>query len=273
MGKIATARRVFREQGLNGILSALKVGYLGKWLGDEDNWWYGKLIEMRGNVVRIEGCTFSLDSPVIGTALKSNFIGNRYERPEREALRRFLDPELPVVEFGGSVGVVSCLTNRKLSHPQQHVVVEANPALIPLLKKNRDLNQCEFEVLPRMVGYGSEQSTFYPNSVYFLASTAIPPSSGEADVILEVQTVNLQSILDQYGFDRCTLICDIEGGEADLVRHESGVLKERVATIILEVHEWSLGEERVAGMIEEIEGLGFRTVYMEAQTYVFQKES
>ncbi|MGB7925677.1 MAG: FkbM family methyltransferase [Pyrinomonadaceae bacterium] len=273
MGKLTTARRVFRAQGLNGILSALKDGYLGKWLGDEDNWWYGKLIEMRGNVVRIEGCSFSLDSPVIGTALKSNFILNRYERPEREALRRFLDPDLPVIEFGGSVGVVACLTNRKLNDPRRHVVVEANPALIPLLKKNRDLNGCEFEILPRMVGYGSEQSTFYPNSVYFLASTAIPPASGEADVVLKVQTVNLQSILDQYKFDRCTLICDIEGGEADLVRHEAHLLKERVATIILEVHEWSLGEEKVAGMLREIESLGFKTVYSEAQTYVFQKES
>src|ERR1051325_201510 len=93
--------------------------------------------------------------------MKSRFVLNQYERPEREAITRYLDPSLPVVEFGACIGVVSCLTNKKLGNPQQHVVVEANPHLVPLLNKNREANHCEFTILHRAVGYGSNEIEFH----------------------------------------------------------------------------------------------------------------
>src|SRR2546426_6211274 len=105
-------------------MSVLKERYFDNWLGRKIDWWYGRLIEIRGNNVSIDGCTFSLESPAIATQSKSRFMFGQYERPEREAIRRFLDPTLPVVEFGGSIGVLSCLTNRRLSDPQRHVVIE-----------------------------------------------------------------------------------------------------------------------------------------------------
>jgi len=272
MGRISTAKQVFRTKGAAGVLSVVSQQYLGDWLGRQVSWCYGKMIELRGNIVRIDGCTFSLDSPVITTESKSKFLFGQYERPEREALRRFLDPDLPVVEFGGSIGVVSCLTNRKLLDPKRHVVVEASPALVPLLKTNRDQNHCDFDVLACMVGYGSERGTFYLNKSNFVASSAVAGEVNNGNEVLEVPTIDLRSILDQYQFARCTLICDIEGGESDLLRYEHETIRERVATLILEVHPWSLGEERVAEMFREIKELGFQMLYSEADTYAFKND-
>src|SRR6266446_8624399 len=133
MGRLRTAARLLRSQGAAGVMSALKDRYLDNWIGRRIEWIYGKVVERRGNTVQVDGCIFSLDSPAITTASKSKFMFNQYERPEREAVRRFVDPAMPVVEFGGSIGVISCLTNRKLVAPDRHVVVEANPALVPLL--------------------------------------------------------------------------------------------------------------------------------------------
>jgi FkbM family methyltransferase len=271
MGKLTTATRVFRTQGTAGVMSALKDRYLNNWVGRRMEWCYGKAIELRGNTIEIDGCTFSLDNPTITTGSKSKFMFGQYERPERDAVRRFVDPAIPVVEFGGSIGVISCLTNRKLVAPQRHVVVEANPALVPLLQANRDRNQCRFTILPRLVAYGSAQAPFYADSANFVIGSAVPSEAGSAVDILEVQTIDLRTILDQYQFERCTLICDIEGGESDLVRYESAVLRERVTALILEVHEWSLGRERVGELLREIVGLGFACVYSEADTYTFQK--
>jgi FkbM family methyltransferase len=252
-------------------MSALKDRYLDNWIGRRIEWIYGKVVERRGNTVQVDGCIFSLDSPAITTASKSKFMFNQYERPEREAVRRFVDPAMPVVEFGGSIGVISCLTNRKLVAPERHVVVEANPALVPLLLRNRDRNRCRFTVLPRMIAYGAEQARFYAETGNFVIGSATPAASGRTIDVVTVPTIDLRSIVDEYQFDRCTLVCDIEGGESELFRHESEIVSERVATLILEVHEWSMGKERVGELLKGIADLGFRTVCFEADTYTFQK--
>lgn len=270
MKKLATAKRVFQTRGFAGIGATLKTKYADKWLGKEHNWCYGKLVELRGNEVTIDGCLFSLDSAAIATRIKSSFLFGEYEKPEREAIRRFLNPNLPVVEFGGSVGVVACITNRRLADPRHHIVVEANPALIPILQKNRDLNQCQFEILPCMVGYGGDQGTFYASTTNFLTSTSISGDISESANLTTVKTTNLSSVLEQHRFARCTLICDIEGGEADLLKHESDVLSDRVSMLMMEVHDHLLGEERAAQVLDQIHGIGFETVFAETNTYVFQ---
>jgi len=270
MGKLATAKLVLQNDGIAGVIRAFKERYLDRLIGDQINWCYGRSLELRGNVVRIDGCTFSLDSDAITTRSKSKFMFGQYEKPERQAVDQFLNPSLPVVEFGGSIGVVSCLTNRRLEHPRSHVVVEANPALVPVLIRNRDLNNCEFVILPRMIGYNGQVGTFFADNENFVIGTGVSSDSSSLQR-LEVATIDLRSILDQYGFQRCTLICDIEGGESDLLRYEAEVLKNRVETIILEVHEWSLGKNRVAEMFSELRDLGFKEVLSQLDTYVFQK--
>jgi FkbM family methyltransferase len=253
------------------VAAAFKDRYLENWLGQRINWCYGKALEIRGNTIEIEGCSFGLDSRAITTESKSKFMFNQYERPEREAVRQFVDPALPVVEFGGSIGVVSCLTNRKLRDPQQHVVVEANPELVPLLLRNRDRNRCHFIVLPRLVAYGYEQAPFYASAANFAIGSGTAPERGFEVRVTSVATIDLRSIVEENRFERCTVICDIEGGEFDLVRHESQILKERVETLILEVHEWAASKERVIELFRDIAGLGFRTVFSEGDTYTFQK--
>lgn len=271
MSSLATAKRVFQRRGLNGVLSAFRDRFLMNKLGRKLDWCYGRAIELRGNTVKIDDCVFSLNSPMITTSSKSKFMFDQYEQPEREAVQRFLNPDLPVVEFGASIGVVSCLTNRRLSQPQNHVVVEANPALLTLLNENRNLNECQFSVLPRVIGYDGTHMSFYVNNDNFVVSSAVPSEGGEALEKHEVRTTSLESILKEYGFETCTLICDIEGGESDLVRHESDVLKNHVSTLILEVHEWSLGKTRVEEIFAELAELGFNTVSAELDTYTFQK--
>src|SRR4030095_11253575 len=271
MGQLETAKRVFAESGVNGVLAAIKDRYLTNRVGLQLEWCYGRSIEIRGNTVEIDGCAFSLDSPVITTASKGKFMFDRYERPERNALQSFVDPDLPVIELGGSIGVVSCLTNRLLNNPKNHVVVEANPNLVPLLIENRDRNKCQFSVLPRVVGYGADHITFYTDNNNFVVSSAVQTERCDQLEAHDIRTINVDAILDENNFERCTLICDIEGGESDLLQNEAEVLKNRVSTLILEVHEWSLGKERVEEMLSELSDLGFQNKTTELDTYTFQK--
>jgi len=214
--------------------------------------------------MRLDHCNFRLDSPVVSPHIRRLFFFNRYERPERRALERFLDPKLPVVELGSAVGVIACLANKKLHDPYRHVAVEANPDLLPLLRENRRLNDCHFTIMHRALAYGSREKTFYRASNY-LGSNALKPCG----IPIQVQTVILKQILETFGFEICTLICDIEGGESDLIAHELDVIRERVKTLILEVHDWLLAPKVVRTLLLDLEESGFVPVHKEEYNYVF----
>ena len=115
---------------------------------------------MPTDIMRLDGCKFSIAKDPVPANVVDLLLLDRYEEPERKALKKFLDPELPVVELGACIGVVSCLTNRRLHKPNKHVVVEANPALLPLLEQNRDRNDCQFKIVHAAVSHGARTITF-----------------------------------------------------------------------------------------------------------------
>ena len=253
--KLTSAGDVLRLRGpiafaLEALANVLPRG-TASWLRCAEHWWVGRLVEISGNLVTLEECRFSVDSPAVGTSVKSLLIFDAYEQPERVAVKRFLDPRLPVVELGGSIGVVSCLTNKMLDDPERHVVVEANPALATLLRRNRDRNGCRFTILDRALAYGGDTIAFD------LGGSATSSLHVKTGVTSLVGKTSLEEILAEHGFGLINLICDIEGAEADLVENECDCLCERVKTLIVEVHPNVLGGDRVASMIERLESRGF----------------
>ncbi|MEW6127529.1 MAG: FkbM family methyltransferase [Acidobacteriota bacterium] len=266
MNKIATAMRVYRSQGFKGVILVYPQK-IRRWLFENDHWWAGKLIELKGNTAMLDGCIFDLHSPLISTSVKSQFLLNRYEKNERKLLKLYFNPELPVIELGAAVGVMSCLTNKRLVNPHHHIVVEANADLLPLLEINRLLNGCSFRVIHRAIAYGRKQVLF-KQKANFLASS-VQAINGNP---LSVSTITLKEILDEQQFELCTLICDIEGGERDLINYEIETLKERVKTIILEVHEWSLGKDAVNQTLLKLQRNGFKHLVELGINHVFENE-
>src|SRR5579885_2870151 len=96
----------------------------------------GKIIERLGNYVAIREVRYSADHPTLSPSLKARMAFGWYEGEEMLLVKRHLPADLPIIELGGSLGVLSCLTNRRLRNPRKHWVIEANPTLIPLLEKN-----------------------------------------------------------------------------------------------------------------------------------------
>jgi FkbM family methyltransferase len=204
--------------------------------------------------VRLDGCTFDL-SGVTNDSTRIELITNKYESAERRAILRFLRRDLPVIEFGGSIGVVACVTNKLLADPRAHVVVEANPLAIPRLEQNRKLNQSRFEIVNRAIAYGAETVTFRPSTD--LAGNSITEPGDEAPVT--VPTATLGALAHDRGFKRFNLVSDIEGLEYDLVCQETDALR-NADTIIMETHARYIGEEKFLAMMTQLEQLGFRIV-------------
>jgi FkbM family methyltransferase len=239
--KVVTAYRLLREGGVKNFY---------------DHSWLMWQIKTKGHKaeVRLDRCIFNLDR-ITDFPTKVELIMNKYEAPERRAVGRYVRQDLPVVELGGSMGVVACVTNRLLKNPTAHVVVEANPLVIPQLEINRALNRCQFEIVNRAIAYEMESVTFRPSSNVCVSSIT---AAGDQSPVT-VQTTRLSEIVRDRGFARFNLICDIEGLEYDMICREMDVLK-NADTIILETHARFIGEDKCRLMMSKLEHIGFRIV-------------
>src|SRR5947209_8143485 len=137
---LGLARRVVRPLGRSMLVSHRLVG---------------RLVELGGNRVTIEGLHFSVDNTLITRREKGLLDVGLHETGEIALARRYVVGGLPVVELGGGIGVVSCIVNRQLTRPTDHVVVEANADLVPTLEVNRRLNGAGFRIRNVALAYGS----------------------------------------------------------------------------------------------------------------------
>jgi FkbM family methyltransferase len=247
-----TVNALFREGGAKRVYDYvwLRLQVLAKGHKDE---------------IRIDGCTFRLKEITDG-ATRIELITRNYEAAERKAVARYLRRDLPVVELGGSMGVVACVTNRLLKDRKAHLVVEANPLAIPHLQHNRQLNRCQFEIVNCAIAYGAEFITFRPATN--MAGSSITRPGEESPVT--VDAIPLRKLVHDRGFERFGLVCDIEGLEYDLVCHEGDVLK-NADTIIMETHARYIGEEKLRLMMTKLEQFGFKVVEEIGFVVVLQK--
>jgi FkbM family methyltransferase len=250
--KWRTVHALFREGGAKRVYDYiwLRLQVLAK--GNKDE-------------IRLDGCTFRLKEITDGSTRIELITGN-YEVAERRAVARYLRRDLPVVELGGSMGVVACVTNKLLQDRKAHLVVEANPLAIPHLEHNRQLNRSQFEIVNCAIAYGAEFITFRPSTN--MAGSSITRPGEELPV--SVAAIPLRKLVQDRGFERFGLVCDIEGLEYDLVCHEGDVLKS-ADTIIMETHGRYIGEEKLGLMMTRLEQLGFKLVEETGFVVVLQK--
>jgi FkbM family methyltransferase len=247
-----TVNALFRDGGVKRVFDYvwLRLQVLAK--GNKDE-------------IRIDGCTFRLKEITDGSTRIELITGN-YEAAERKAVARYLRRDLPVVELGGSMGVVACVTNRLLKDRKAHVVVEANPLAIPHLEHNRQLNRSQFEIVNCAIAYGAELVTFRPATN--MAGTSLTQPGEQSPVT--VTAISLQKLVHDRGFASFGLVCDIEGLEYDLVCQEGDVLR-NADTIIMETHARYIGEQKLHLMMTKLKQLGFKVVEEIGFVVVMQK--
>ena len=262
--RVTTAFNVLKAGGLQGVAS-VSLEKAGMWWRHGEGFDLRKIVGRPADVARVEGCLFALDEPAVSAALRYLLLTGKHEAPERMLVKRHLDPSLPLVELGGALGVVSCIANRRLHHPARHVVVEANPALIPVLARNRTRNRCSFTVVNRAIAYDTATVDFVVHD-NVLASGV---KAGEGTRVA-VATTTLADLVDEHGFETCTLVCDIEGAEVDIVHREGETLGSRVKTLIVEVHDRLVGADVCEGMLARLRSLGFERLEQQWDTIAFR---
>ena len=248
----------WKAQGAIGV-AALLAGRVSPWYRTLRGWYrqcLGWLVELGGNRVWLDGCRFDVSHPQISRRLRARFLRGAYEPAERDLLKRRLNRDIPVIELGGGLGVVATLVNRLLHNPAHHVVVEANPALIPVIERQKALNDAQFAIIHAAVGYSPHGLMRLHVGDEFIAARV----ESEARESIEVPAMTLQQILQRHPYEGATLVCDIEGMETELVAAEGEVLSRHFDTLIIEVHPGFRSPDECAALFVRLDELGFHKI-------------
>lgn len=168
-------------------------------------------------------------------------IFNLYESKEILFLNNYLRNDLPCIELGSSIGIVSSQIC-KLS-TQKKIFVEANPSLIKTIHSNLVLNQFDnFEIINAAIAYG-EGTTVSFNFGDSNLTGNINQSKKEQ---VTVTKTSLKTILEQHPeINDFTLVMDIEGAELDLIEQEADSLI-NCKQIIAEFHDVNTTDKKIS---------------------------
>ena len=198
----------------------------------------GLIFDLKGGRFHADGCTFTVPKHLTTRAYRACFARGDYEDEERALIKRFVRAEDMVLEFGACLGVVSCVTNQLLRDRARHVVVEANPKLIPSIYQNRALNKAGFMIEHCAVSNKTEE-TFYLHPVFIVGGT----SQRKTEHAVRLPGRSWRELDSRYG-PFTTLIIDIEGSELDVFAASRDLLA-KYRLVIAELHPWAIGEDGV----------------------------
>lgn len=194
-----------------------------------------------------------------------------YESAEIRLIRKHLRPDLPVIELGGSLGIVSSFIVRHLGQEASLKVVEANPNLIHNIRENlKEHNRVgvECEVFNNAIGYGDEY-------VYMQLSNDNTASHVSKEGSLEKDLVRVRSVRlsDLVGSSFYVLVCDIEGSEIDIIINEKEKLMQ-CRQLFIELHDAeynsvSYKSEELVGLLEN---RGFICKEKDGNVYFFERQ-
>lgn len=167
----------------------------------------------------------------------SALLRGKYETEEMRMIHNHLPKDRPVIELGGSLGVVSAVIGDHLNADTPHLVVEANPHLQAICLENAQSPQKSqaLKLVQNAVSYGGDTVAFQVAKNPHASGLSL---RSEADGL---ETVNVPSItleaLHQAleNPEDFSLVCDIEGGEADILARDHATVA-KAGVVIMELH-------------------------------------
>lgn len=184
-----------------------------------------------------------------------------YEANERSLIKAHLPADLPVIELGGSYGIVSHAIRKALAPTSQLVVVEANPAMIPTCTANVALGGSPdtTAVVQAALAYGEAKVRFKLSANVHTSHLIFDGSTGPD--IVDVPSATLATLRRDHGIAGAfSLVCDIEGAELLVLRHDADALAD-CALIIMETHPaaYSAMDGTLDELTSRLTALGFVT--------------
>lgn len=180
----------------------------------------------------VRGVTIVTYGVSMDSTMREYLYTGEYEADEASAIDSYLLPEMDVVDFGACLGFTACFANMRLATTSKHVVVEPNPHVQGALKATRNRNGCKFDIVQKAYGTGNDSIEIYPADSPWSTSQYRPDTTP-----IQIKTVSLATLVEEFSLSDVALIIDIEGAEAELIEDELAVLEAYCDLLIIEFHD------------------------------------
>jgi FkbM family methyltransferase len=194
-----------------------------------------------------------LDDPAISDNLRSRILQGKYEKQEAKCIMEAGEQGDRLLEVGAGIGYISFIAG--ISGKFTSITcVEANPELIPLIRRNHEINKVTSDVINGAAvadkrAQGAQAAFFIRND--FWASSMSPRPPGYSRQV-EIPQICIQDLIDRI--QPSFFVCDIEGGEAALIPrlNFAGVSK-----VMIELHQRVIGRQGMKQVFDAMSSQGF----------------
>jgi FkbM family methyltransferase len=211
-----------------------------------------------GKFVKVGKVDIFVDTDAYSANLIAALRNGAYEGKERELVESLVKPGDRVFEIGSAVGGVS-MTAARIVGAAAVMTFEANPRIASDARRNFAHNnlaeiRARTGLLYNRAAYAAApaEADFYVSRDFW--SSRLDPGAWSGDIveIVRIRTACLEDEIEAHGAN--VLICDIEGGEVDLL---CGAKLGGIRLIIMEVHPGFVGQPATNRMIAYLLSEGF----------------
>lgn len=225
-----------------------------------------------GDLYSYHGLNVSLPQ-FVDIGVQNALLRDKYEREEAAMIRKHLPKDLPVIELGGSLGVVSTLVRSIIGPSQRHVIVEANPAIADICRMNatRYADDGASDVINAAVSYNGESVQFSISRDIHTSSLAHGDDKRDS---IAVPCITLQNLHHRLGGqEKFALVSDIEGAEYEIFENESETLNS-VQIVIVELHpkDYCRRGKSLDQLLRLCDAAGLRVIDQLGDVYVLGRQ-
>jgi FkbM family methyltransferase len=239
---IARAFEIFRNYGALPLSDRIANKLLGRPL--LPNSYYASKVRSEAPF-NYNGVQLPVDSPVFSDEVLRRFYWGIYESHEMEAIAQHLNSFNSFIDLGSCTGFLSAFAE-SLRPNIEAVAVEANPDLIPVINRTKQLNDANYEVKHAAYHPTAETVTFYQHS---LAVGGSVQRATERSV--DTTAISLAELIKENEFNNPVITCDIEGGEIGLIQEELNVILTKCPLLIIEMHDFADGVTEASRCLRE----------------------
>jgi FkbM family methyltransferase len=184
------------------------------------------------------------------SSVRTAIFTGQYERGELHALETTLRSDDRYLEIGGGIGVLAAKA-ASVTGPKSVTVVEANPALVPVIRRTLELNGFQdVEVIAAAVSAATATGdiSFYVHQDFWTSSLEYVADGRE----IRVPLLGLHDLIRDRQITYLNL--DVEGAEVELLRE---ALPSSIRALCVELHPAAAGHEAITGVVRALLGQGF----------------
>lgn len=207
----------------------------------------------RGLTFELDGVLIQAPSDVITPTIAEALTTGTYEAEEARIVARSLKSRDRVLEIGSGLGFVSTLIARD-DRVDSLIAVEADPRLAKRAASTLSLNSCvDVEVINAVMAPEAstgDMAVFYQRPDFWMSSMF--ETDVAYDHVVNVPVLALNKLLRDRAIT--CIVCDIEGGEIELLK---GADLASVDRVVVELHDHITGLSGVSDLFDIMRRKGF----------------